>query len=77
MPLCAGNMLADCCKEMDRDRLDEEVFIEFNGPLLFEMDNFTSRCVSKFLALFKPPMTQKSKYEISKVIAKMSFLRWS
>ena len=56
---------------MNRDRLDKEVFTELNGQYLFEMDTFISNCVSKFLVRFKSPVTQKSKYQISKVISKL------
>ena len=66
---------------MNRSRLDKEVFIEFNGPRLFEMDKFMATCVSIFVSRYKPPMTQNSKNEISQVIAKLqaerSLLHWT
>ena len=66
---------------MDRSKLDKEVFIEFNGPRLFEMDNFMANCVRIFLSRWRAPMTRHNKYEISKVIAKLqaerSLLNWT
>ena len=66
---------------VDRKRLDKEVFVEYNGPSVFGMDRFMSKCTNKFLSQHRPPMIKKSKYNESRVIdrhkSESSSLNWN
>ena len=65
---------------MHRNRLDEEVFIQFNGPRLFEMDGFIEECSEVFLSRYREPLSVESKFRNSKFIDRLkrerSFLNW-
>ena len=67
-------------ESMDRGRLDQQLFIQFNGPCLLEMDEFIKECSTAFLRLYRQPLTLQSKFRTSKVIERVqrehSFLNW-
>ena len=66
---------------LDRAELDKEVFITCNGPRLFEMDPFISKCYNVFLSSYRPPLIQNTKYETSRVIDRLkketSWFSWN
>ena len=66
---------------LDRKRLDKDVFVVYNGPSVFKMSRFQTKCSAEFLSHYRPPMVKKSKYNESRIIdrhkSESSPLNWS
>ena len=54
-------------ESVSRKKLSKEVFIQSNGPGLFENERFIEKCSSIFLRRYRPPWIRMSKYKINRV----------